>query len=156
MQFEDLVNDLKKGIGLVRVKAATELGRLGEKRAIPALIEALKDPNMALRNNAAFALGEIGAEEAVPRLIDLLRDPEERVRKSAIKALGMIRAKDAVAPLLQVLDADNSRVTRKSALRSLGQIGDPKALGAVERFVSHPDPALADAAKKAVEVLKKQ
>jgi len=156
MQFENLVNDLKKGIGLVRVNAATELGRLRERRAVPALIESLKDPNMALRSNAAFALGEIGASEAAPRLIDLLRDPEERVRKSVVKALGMIRAKEAVAPLIQVLDADNSRVIRKSALRSLGQIGDPKAFGAVERFISHADPTLADAAKKASEMLKKQ
>jgi HEAT repeat protein len=155
MTFEDLENDLKKGIGLVRVNAAIELGKLRERRAIPALIEALKDPNMALRNNAAFALGEIGDCEAAPHLIELLRDPEERVRKSAIKALGMICAKDAVAPLVQLLDIDNSRVIRKSAIRSLGQIGDPKAFGAVERFVSHSDPTLADAAKKAVEILKK-
>jgi len=156
MRFEALVKDLERGIGLVRVNAATELGKLREKRAVPALIGALKDPNMALRNNAAFALGEIGAREAAPRLIDLLRDPEERVRKNAIKALGMICAREAVAPLVQVLDAEISRVIRKSAIRSLGQIGDPKALRAVERFVSHSDPALADAAKKAVEMLKQQ
>lgn len=156
MQFEDLVNDLKKGIGLVRVNAAVELGKLKDKNAVPALLVALKDPNMALRNNAAFALGEIGAGEAVPHLIDLLRDPEERVRKSVIKAMGMIRAREAVAPLIQVLDIEISRVVRKSAIRSLGQIGDSTALSAVERFVSHPDPALADAAKKSVERLRKQ
>ena len=156
MQFEELVHDLTKGIGLVRVNAAAALGKGKEKRAVPVLIEALKDGNMALRSNAAFALGEIGSEEAVPRLIELLRDPEERVRKSVIKALGMIRAHDAVVPLIQVLDAEMSRIIRKSGIRSLGQIGDPKALKAVERFVSHADPTLADAAKKAVEMLKKR
>ena len=156
MKFEDLENDLKKGVGLVRVNAAIELGKLKAREAIPALLEALKDPNMALRNNAAFALGEIGAGEAVPHLIDLLHDPEERVRKSAVKALGMICAREAVAPLIQVLDTEISRVVRKSAIRSLGQIGDSTGLSAVEQFVSHPDPTLADAAKKAVERLRKQ
>ncbi len=155
MKFEDLENDLKKGIGLVRVNAAVKLGKLKDRKAISALLEALKDPNMALRNNAAFALGEIGAGEAVPNLIDLLRDPEERVRKSVVKALGMIRAREAVAPLVQSLDTETSRVVRKSAIRSLGQIGDPAALNAVEWFVSHPDPTLADAAKQAVGRLKK-
>jgi len=156
MTFEDLENDLKKGIGLVRVNAAIELGKLKDRKAIPALLVALKDPNMALRNNAAFALGEIGAGEAVPHLIDLLRDPEERVRKSVVKAMGMIRARETVAPLIQVLETEISRVVRKSAIRSLGQIGDSAALSVVERFVSHPDPTLADAAKKSVERLRKQ
>lgn len=155
MQFEQLMNDLKTGIGLVRVNAVVKLGKLKEKKAVPALIAALKDSNMALRNNAAFALGEIGSHEAVPYLIELFRDPEERVRKSAVKALGMLASRDCIPPLIHVLDTDSSRIVKKSAIRSLGQIGDPKALHAVERYVNSLDATLSDTAKKAVEMLNK-
>jgi HEAT repeat protein len=67
----------------------------------------------------------------------------------------MIGANEAVAPLVTVLDADKSRVVKKSAIRSLGQIGDPKALHAVERYVNGMDTTLSDTAKKALEMLKK-
>jgi len=60
MSLENLMGDLKNGIGMARVNAAAELGKLKDKRAEKALIEALKDKNMAVRNNAAFALGSLG------------------------------------------------------------------------------------------------
>jgi HEAT repeat protein len=78
MGYAELIDDLKKGIGLVRVKAASELGKLKDKKAEKALIEALSDPNMGVRSNAAFALGELGSQEAGPRLMALLKDPENR------------------------------------------------------------------------------
>ncbi len=156
MGVDDLIKDLKNGIGMVRVNAAAELGKLKDKRSEKALIDALGDENLAVRNNAAFALGEIGSHAAVPRLISLLRDPEERVRKSVVKALGMIGAHDAEGPLTRILETDKSRIVKKSAIRSLGQLGGPRALHAVEPFVSHPDALLADMAKKAVEMIKKR
>jgi HEAT repeats/HEAT repeat len=151
MSLDDLMIDLKKGLGMARVNAAVGLGKLKDKRAENALIEALQDKNMAVRNNAAFALGELGSRAAVPNLIDLLSVSEERVRKSAVKALGMIGAREAIDPLIRLLDSDTSRVVKKSAIRSLGQIGGPKALRAVEPFKAGTDAVLADMAKKAVE-----
>jgi HEAT repeat protein len=151
MGFEGLIYDLKKGVGLVRVKAASELGKLKDKKAATALKEALADSNMGVRSNAAFALGELGSKEAVPQLIRLLNDPEERVRKSAAKALGMIGTSEAVAPLIQALNHDASLIVRKSAIRSLDQISGPQAIKAVERAASDPDIIIANMAKKALE-----
>jgi len=155
-RYDKLISDLKNGIGLVRVNSAIELGKLKEKKAIPVLLEALAYTNMAVRSNAAYALGELGAKEAAAGLISLLKDPEERVRKSAAKALGMIGATEAAAPLMSLLESEQSRVVLKSALRSLGQVGDVKALPALERFVSNLDPTLSEAAKEAVESLNKK
>ena len=151
MGFEKLIDDLKKGVGLVRVKAASELGKLKDKKAATALREALGDSNMGVRSNAAFALGELGSKEAVPQLLGLLNDPEERVRKSAVKALGMIGSSQAVASLIHALNHDASLIVRKSAIRSLGQIGGPQAMQAVKRAALDPDITLADMAKKAME-----
>lgn len=156
MKYEDLIHDLKKGLGMSRVNAAAELGRLRDKRAEQALIEALDDKNMAVRNNAAFALGELASHAAVPHLLGLLQVAEERVCKSAVKALGMIGAREAADPLVHLLESDTSQVVKKSVIRSLGQIGGPKALQAVEPFKDNPDAILADMAKKAVEMITKK
>ncbi len=156
MDIETLLSDLKNGLGMARVNAAVELGKLKDKKAEKALIEALNDKNMAVRHNAAFALGELGSQTAVPRLMDLLAAPEERVRKSAVKALGMIGAREAIDPLIHLLDSDKSHIVKKSAIRSLGQIGGPKALRAVERFETSPDAILAVMAKRAIEMIKKK
>jgi HEAT repeat protein len=156
MDVDGLIKDMKYGIGMVRVNAAAELGKLKDRKSEQALIDALSDENLAVRNNAAFALGELGSRTAVPRLIFLLHDPEERVRKSVVKALGMIGAHDAEASLIQILATDESRIIRKSAIRSLGQIGGPNTLPAVKPYLSDPDPLLSDMAKKAVEMINKR
>lgn len=44
----------------VRANAAKALGKLNDKRAVPALIEALKDEDPQVRANVSKALGNIG------------------------------------------------------------------------------------------------
>jgi len=44
MEFDELAENLRKGTGLSRAKAAAGLGKLKDKRASGILIEALKDP----------------------------------------------------------------------------------------------------------------
>ena len=136
MSFENLIKDLENGLGMVRVNAAAELGKLKDKGAEKILIEALGDEIMAVRNNAAYSLGELGSHDAVPRLI---------------KALGMIGSREAISPIIQLLAVDRSPIVKKSAIRSLGQIGGTKALQAIEPFTSSPDVILAAVAKQAIE-----
>ncbi len=155
MEVQELIKDLKNGIGMVRVNAATALGKIGGPQAENALIAVLGDQNMAVRSNAAFALGEMDAKAAASALLRLLQDPEERVRKSAVKALGLIRTKEAVAPLSDLLATEASRVVRKSIIRSLGQIGGPDALRSVTPFTTHGDSLLAETAKTALAQIRK-
>ncbi len=48
----------------IQRNAAIALGNIGDPLAVPALIEALENPNFMLRGHAAWALGEIGGREA--------------------------------------------------------------------------------------------
>jgi HEAT repeat protein len=59
---------------------------------VPALIEALKDKSINVRQNAAFALGGIGpaAKDAVPALSEALKDHEAIVSSAAEGALKSI------------------------------------------------------------------
>src|SRR5204863_8379671 len=59
----------------VRMAAARSLGRLGDKKAVPALLEALSDPMFMVRQNAMWALGEIGDPAALGALDSWSSDP---------------------------------------------------------------------------------
>lgn len=150
--LDQLIRDLTKGTGLTRAQAATELGKLRDRRAIAALIAALNDPNEGVRSNAAFALGEMGAVEAASHLARQLNDPEEWVRKSAAKALGMLKAAIAVPHLAKAID-DPARIVRKNAIRSLGQIGSAEALKALKRASQHIDTTIARMAQDTLQKL---
>src|SRR5947209_14146481 len=60
--------------------------------AVPALGDALKGKEAALRRNAAYVLGELGpdAKDAVGALADALRDEDAGTRQYAAAALGRI------------------------------------------------------------------
>jgi HEAT repeat protein len=88
-----------------RVRAAERLGEIGDARAIPALIEALRDKNLLVRMAAARALGEIGDAGAVPALIEALRDESDSVQLDAAVALNNIGTLDALAAVDAWLDS---------------------------------------------------
>src|SRR5260370_40773381 len=67
------------------------LGNLGPG-AVPALVQALGDPDVRVRRGTAYALGVMAApaREAGAALTDALRDREARIRASAAGALDKI------------------------------------------------------------------
>ncbi len=82
-----------------RREAAQTLGRLGDPRGIPPLVDALKnDWSKEVRITAAHALGEIGgseAEDVLERCI--VYEKKQDVRDAAAAALHMVREKNAAA-----------------------------------------------------------
>jgi hypothetical protein len=74
----------------VRVQAALVLGKLHDKRAVPALQQALGDENESVRGVAATSLGQIGDKSASQALMGASRDPSEFVRNQAKKALDLL------------------------------------------------------------------
>lgn len=68
---------------LVQCAAATSLGAIGSKRAVPSLLRLLRRTqweayaNAGLRRSAIWALGRIGDDRAVEPLIGMLEDPSE-------------------------------------------------------------------------------
>ncbi len=74
----------------VRVQAALVLGKLADKRAVPALSQALSDENESVRGVAATSLGRIGDPSAANALLRATNDPSEFVRTQAKKALELV------------------------------------------------------------------
>lgn len=88
----DKVDDLARTLASdpsykVRVQAALVLGKLGDKRAVPALVKALKDSNATVRAVSCGALGKLGDSSAINPLKEAAKDGESMVRQAAEKAL---------------------------------------------------------------------
>src|SRR5260370_211537 len=100
----------------VRKRAALAAGRIGDERAVPALIELLKgDADNDVRQMAAFAIGEIESPAGADALIDALNDTKEpgEARARAVEALGKIAA------ALPEADKDRRRVYGAAILDTL-------------------------------------
>lgn len=83
----------------VRVQAALVLGKLGDRRAVPALLQALHDQNETVRGAAATSLGQLGDSAAADELMSAsTADPSSFVRERAQQALAQVAAgKSAIA-----------------------------------------------------------
>ena len=73
--------------GQVREQAADILGQIGDKRALPVLIEALKDEAWQVRFAAVTALGHMGGAEAKAALQAMPDDVDDRVRTLVAKVI---------------------------------------------------------------------
>jgi HEAT repeat protein len=113
---------------IVRRDGAYYLGRLGEpaRAAVPALLEALQDPDRDVRDYASIALTQVVPDraEAVAPLVRALReDSSWKVRSQAAEALGKM-----------------ARLARRAATDLAAALGDP-------------DPAVATSAAEALAAI---
>jgi hypothetical protein len=91
----DKVDDLNQALLTdpsykVKVQAALVLGKLNDKRAVPALLEALRDENESVRGTAALSLGKLGDSRALDGLQKLKTDASPFVRGNVDKALAAL------------------------------------------------------------------
>ena len=120
---EPLIDALRDPDRFVRLVAARNLGKIGNKRAIEALIGSLhRDPDGEARATVAEALGYMGSRQAIESLVLALRDRDDAVQIAAARSLGYIGDKRAVEPLIQALSDVDDRV-RHAALEALKDPG---------------------------------
>lgn len=114
----------------IREHAATALGKRGDRRTVPYLIELLDDPSASVREHTVSALGNLGDDRALDALIRTMRrDSSVEVREHAASALGNLGDRRAYEPLLETLQNDGEPRVRAHAAYGLGLLGDSRALG---------------------------
>jgi HEAT repeat protein len=101
----------------LRRRAAEALGRIGDLRAVPALIEALDCPDIYVRDAVVWALGELGDLQAIPALLALLRAETEQPYEPLIEALGKLVQKAKFEPIPDSA-SDASLTEIESTIRS--------------------------------------
>ena len=102
------------------------MGKIGDRRVTPVLIEALREPLVETRIYALAALAELRDPQSVPAIIEATRDEEKDVRKTAFFTLGVIGDRRAVPVLAAALEDPVADVRYNAAL-ALARFGDDRA-----------------------------
>lgn len=136
--IDPLIAGLSAQDDLVREVMATVLGRIGDRRGVPALLDLLRDRNGHVRQAAAAALGEVGDPGTVEALLPVLADVYPNVQESAVKAL--MRMKEAL-PRPTLLDdlGHVSAALRFNAAFLLGQVKEEKAIPSLLFLLRDPE-----------------
>ena len=115
-----------------RIEATSALARLGDVRAIPALVYALRDVERNVRAEAADALGELGDDAAVGPLARVLEDDwNYRPQVHAVSALVRIGSDSAWTALLDRLQLLAPDRAYYAALWELEKAQEPRAIPAL-------------------------
>jgi len=72
---------------VVRYRAAYALGKIGHRRALPALLRATEDPSPDVAYDATIAIGHLRTLDAIPDLINLFRYEGAELSSAAGTAL---------------------------------------------------------------------
>lgn len=111
-----------------RREGAWNLGRLGDRRATPALLGALAlaeaEGNQGLGQVICRALGLLRDTRALPKLLEIAAGDSPIVPRNALEALGRLRHPAAGPVLLRALGRPEDRVVAGVAL---GRLGNPGA-----------------------------
>ena len=114
----------------LRMAAANALGRLGNAKTLPQLVDRLDDESARVRARAARAIGNVGAPKGVPPLAERLDAPNVDVRREVADALAAIGTDRAVEALVSRID-DESPQIRHVVVSAIGEVGDPRPLDAL-------------------------
>jgi sporulation protein YlmC with PRC-barrel domain len=123
--ISSMIADLARDVPLVRVSARESLVAIGGP-AVPALVEALGNPNRHLRWEAAKALSQIGDPAAAEALVKALEDELFGIRWLAAEGLIAV-GREGLKPLLRALiqrsDSDWLRQGAHHVLHELARTG---------------------------------
>jgi HEAT repeat protein len=119
-----------------RFNAARRLAFRHDKRAIPALVKALKDKHEKVVETTILALGNAKANEAISELLNILKtSTNHNIQLAAGLAIGNIGSLESVSELIELLRSSNKYIQRASAF-ALGKINDERAVLALsERLI---------------------
>ena len=148
-QCERWVDDLKTGSSASRLDAIAGLSKTPGPECLRALIGALDNPQLSVREAAFDALASRGSS-SIPFIIEALADKREGIVWRSALLLGGFKAESASGPLIGLLDL-TGRV-QLCAIWALGEIRSREATTPLMKFINHADPAIRE---EAVTALKK-
>ena len=137
--------------GYERGAAMRILGRSADPRAIPILVNGMKDHQPTIRVASASGLGRLGVSQAVPYLVDALTNGIPALRTAAAVSLGRLGAKETI-PLLKRSLQDKDPGVQAAAVDALLRLETPYRVvdPTVMNLISHKNPGLRSGVAKAL------
>lgn len=120
-----LMDALANGTPVARKRVAWLLGNIDDPRCLPALVAALRDPEVDVRVAAINGLDHTGDVRAYEHFIPLLNDPNPVIRREAAGGLSECRDLRAFEPLTRLLK-DRDEEVRIFAVLGLCDWEDPR------------------------------
>ena len=148
---DHLIEQLASVDPTTRRYAAEDLGDLHDDGAVPALVMAVGDPEVAVREAAADALMSIGGQAVCKHVAPLLEAEDVAVRNYAIEVLERV-GPEAIGVLVAACSSASADV-RKFALDILGKVGrgcGDECLEAVAALLVDENPNVAGSAAEAL------
>ncbi len=166
--FQDEIANLKSPNVGTRVKAAKALGLSKRPEAIPALTDAMRDPELKVRKQTVDSLRGFNSTDTIDGLLIGLRDDEKGIRNEAMIALleiyvgagnadlggpltfligpryktpklnGLIPVTSEVVTSLEARLQDEEPALRRRAAYTLGVLGDPDAVDSLGAALGDP------------------
>jgi hypothetical protein len=134
-----------------RSRAAACLGEIGNKDAVFALLDVLKEDSVIDVIAAAKALGKLGSPAAIPGLLQILGHNSLLVRPAGSSALKKLKDLWTPEPFLAVLAVKDERIVL-FAIDAIGEMKSKEAIEPLTRLAASDNKKIKKAAEK---VLKK-
>ncbi len=131
-----LLNDRSQEVRLVAVRA---LGKLGDARSVPNLLDSLSGPRPVPVSLVSMAIIHIGPA-AIDELIEGLARQTAGARAVCAELLGQHGALQAAKWLVALLESDPSDEVRQRAASSLGRLGVPQGVEPLTRAMAPSNP----------------
>jgi HEAT repeat protein len=119
-----------------RSEALKQLGRLGDKSALPHVLKWFEEEG-DWQPDAAYALGQLGSSQTAAKLEaglqfavsgrDRRARNKNRTNVNIVRALAMLGATGSVPTMVKLLDSREATV-REATIKSLGKLGSPVAV----------------------------
>ena len=133
--FDLLIPQLESEDLEIRRSAVVALGRIGDARATPALLNTLHDENLAI--DAANALGQIGDPQALDGLLSLIGSDDASTRQAAVSALNSLATSQMPKRIIPLLNDPDPNV-RESAVKIAGYFGYSESTSDLLKLSSDP------------------
>jgi len=136
-----LINVLRKdSYYMVRYEAVSALGNINSQNASDAIVEALHDPDEAVREGAASALlnGVTKTDKVEQALITMLSDNNTFVRSTAASVLAKFKCSKAIDKIIQLL-SDENEFTRCRVAAALSEFEDQRVIDALLNTLTDKD-----------------
>ena len=145
-----VIDGLDADLLSARRAAAAAMQNVMEEPPVEPLIKAAGDSDTQVRASATRALGKTKDARAVPVLIAALVAKDDAIRNIAADALADLNEL-AVMPLVKLLSSEQNEGTLYKAVQILGNIGDSRAVEALEKvYEEDTRPLVRDEAAKSL------